>query len=99
MLLTRIGAACALVAFAGWFTTILTAAGLTDVADPVLWGLTGLQAVGVVAIVPAAVALASAVRHRSGPACVGARLLLLLALVGAAWFALTFGLVAADVSY
>ncbi len=99
MLLTRTGAACALVAFAGWFTTVRTAAGLTDVADPVLWGLTGLQAVGVVAIVPAAVALASAVRHRSGPVSVGARLLLLLALVGAAWFALTFGLVAADVSY
>lgn len=97
--LTRIAAAAAVLALAGWTATVLTIAGLQDVPEPLIRALQGAQLVALVGVLPAAVLLLASVRHRAGVIRILGSVFLLLALVGIAWFAQAFGLIAPDVSY
>jgi hypothetical protein len=97
--LTRIAAACAVVALAGWTTAVLMIIGLQDVPEPVLRAMQGAQWAALIGVIPAAVGLVVTVQRRAGRARILGSVLPLLALVGTAWFALFFGLVSPSVSY
>lgn len=97
--LTRLGSLSTLVALAGWLGVVMTAVGLQDVPDLMLRAVQLPQLLGVLAIVPAAVVVVDTIRRRLGPWRVAAAVLVLLALAGVAWFALTFRLLAPSVSY
>ncbi|MFD7311923.1 serine hydrolase domain-containing protein [Promicromonospora sp. NPDC059942] len=98
-ILTKIAALCAVLALAGWAITVTTVMSLQDVPEASLRQLQVVQAVGVLGIVPAALQVVGAVRHRQGWRRVVGTALVMLALVGVAWFALEFRLLAPSVSY
>lgn len=98
-LLTRLGAGLALVALAGWLATVQSVMGLQQVPFAALRVLQVLQALGVLAVVPATVVLLQTVRSGAGWRRVTAAVVVVLALVGIAWFAVTFRLLAPSVSY
>lgn len=98
-LLTRLGAGLALVALAGWLVTVQAVTGLQQVPFAVLRVLQVLQALGVLAVVPATVVVLQTVRSGAGWRRATAAVLVVLALVGIAWFAVTFRLLAPSVSY
>lgn len=97
--LARAGAGLALVALAGWSAAVSALVGLEQVPFAVLRVLQSLQALGVLAVVPATVAVLQTVRSRAGWRRTTAAVLVLLALLGIAWFAVTFRLLAPSVSY
>jgi len=75
------------------------ALAFVDVPAAAMRVLQGLQVLGIVAVVPAVIALWQAVRERRGWAVTTGRVLVVLALVALAWFALAYRLVSASVSY
>jgi CubicO group peptidase (beta-lactamase class C family) len=97
--LTRLATACAVLALAGWVFVIVTIAGLQDVPTTAIRLLQGAQWVALAGVVPATIGLIVAVRFRAGLMRLVGSVLLLLALVGTAWFALVFGLLSPTVSY
>lgn len=98
-ILTKIAAVCAVLALAGWAVTVTTVMSLQDIPEASLRQLQAVQAVGVLGIVPAVVQVVGAVRHRHGWRRIVGTALVVLALVGAAWLALEFRLLAPSVSY
>ena len=68
-------------------------------SEGVLRAVQGLQLLGGLAVLPAARALVQDLRHRAGWARSLGGALVLAALLGVLWFALTYGLVRFDVSY
>jgi CubicO group peptidase (beta-lactamase class C family) len=98
-LLTRIATVAAVLALGGWTATVLTVMGLEDVSEFSLRQLQVVQALGVLGIVPAALQVVDAVRHRHGWRRILGTVLVLLALAGIAWFAFEFRLLAPSVSY
>ncbi|OUE29806.1 D-alanyl-D-alanine carboxypeptidase precursor [Clavibacter michiganensis] len=99
LLLSRIGQAVTLVALLGWTAAAVQALSLVDVGAGTLRTLQALQVVGVLAVIPAALAVWQAVRARRGVWIVVGRVLVLLALIGVAAFAIGFRLLAPSVSY
>ncbi|MDT0329702.1 serine hydrolase domain-containing protein [Nocardiopsis lambiniae] len=97
--LTRIGVVGALTALIGWAVVVTALMGLRDVPEAVLRAIQGLQLLGVLAILPAAWVVVHDVRHRAGWKRYLGGALVLVALLGVQWFAVTFGLLAFDVSY
>jgi CubicO group peptidase (beta-lactamase class C family) len=98
-LLSRIAAVAAVLVLVGWTAVISTIAGLQDVPEPLIRALQGAQWVALFGVIPAAIALVVHVRCRAGLARILGSVLLMLALVGTAWFALVFGLLSPAVSY
>ncbi|ALD12036.1 serine hydrolase domain-containing protein [Clavibacter capsici] len=99
LLLSRIGQAVTLVALLGWTAAAVQALSLVDVGAGTLRTLQALQVVGVLAVIPAALAVWQAVRSRRGLWIVVGRALVLVALIGVAAFAIGFRLLAPSVSY
>lgn len=96
--LARLGAAAAVVAVAGW--AAMAQATFTFVEVPTLVMRLGqvLQLLGVVAIIPAAIDLVTAVRRRAGLRRVVIAAVLLLALIAFAWAATVLQVFAADLT-
>ncbi|TDT62543.1 serine hydrolase domain-containing protein [Frigoribacterium sp. PhB116] len=99
LLLSRIGQVATLLALAGWAVVAGQAMSFVDVSAGSIRVVQALQLVGVVAIVPAAVAAVQAVRERRGWASVTGRVLVVVALVVLAVFAVTWRLLAPSVSF
>jgi CubicO group peptidase (beta-lactamase class C family) len=97
--LTRVAAAVALLALAGWTAVVVTISGLQEVPEPLLRALQGAQWVALLGVLPAAARLVASVRYREGVLGVLGSVCLLLALAGTAWFAEAFGLLSPDLSY
>ncbi|TKR22081.1 beta-lactamase family protein, partial [Cellulomonas hominis] len=97
--LTRVAAASAVLAVAGWAVAITTIMGLVDLPEGGLRVLQVLQGVGILGLVPATVRVVGDVRRRAGGWRVAGGVLVLLALGVVAWFAVTYRLVAPSLSY
>ena len=99
LLLSRIGQVATLLALVGWAVVAGQAMSFVDVSAGSIRVVQALQLVGVVAIVPAAVAAVQAVRERRGWASVTGRVLVVVALVVLAVFAVTWRLLSPSVSF
>lgn len=99
LLLSRLGQASTLLALVGWAVVAVQAMSFAEVSAVTLRVLQGLQLLGVVAIVPAALVAWRAVRDRRGWAVVTGRVLVLASLVVLAGFAFGFRLIAPSVSF
>ncbi|ROS53769.1 serine hydrolase [Frigoribacterium sp. PhB118] len=99
LLLSRLGQASTLLALVGWAVVAVQAMSFAEVSAVTLRLLQGLQLLGVVAIVPAALVAWQAVRERRGWAVVTGRVLVLVSLVVLAGFAFGFRLIAPSVSF
>lgn len=99
LLLTRLGVAATVLALAAWTATILAVAGLEQVPDASIRVTQGLQLLGVAAIVPGVLTFVQAIRRRWGWRRVIASGLVVLALVGVAWFAFAFHLLSPSIAY
>ncbi|KQO48383.1 MULTISPECIES: serine hydrolase [unclassified Frigoribacterium] len=99
LLLSRLGQASTLLALVGWAVVAVQAMSFAEVSAVTLRVLQGLQLLGVVAIVPAALVAWRAVRDRRGWAVVTGRVLVLVSLVVLAGFAFGFRLIAPSVSF
>ncbi|WP_262348162.1 serine hydrolase domain-containing protein [Cellulosimicrobium cellulans] len=97
--LTRVAAASAVLAVAGWAVAITTIMGLVDLPEGGLRVLQVLQGVGILGLVPATVRVVGDVRRRAGGWRLAGGVLVLLALGVVAWFAVTYRLVAPSLSY
>ncbi|MCP2030994.1 CubicO group peptidase (beta-lactamase class C family)/protein-S-isoprenylcysteine O-methyltransferase Ste14 [Okibacterium sp. HSC-33S16] len=98
-LLTRVAAASTLLALAGWIQAVTQIMELQDVPTVALRGLQALQLLGVLGVIPAALTVTDSIRSKKGWIRIVGWILVLAALVGVAWFALTFNLIAPSVSY
>ena len=96
---TRIGVGAVLCATLAWIPVLMSVFAYRDVPDLVLRPIQLGQLVGVLGVVPAAAHAVTLVRAHARWTRVVAGLLVLLALVGVAWFALTFHLVGLSTSY
>ncbi|OUE18234.1 D-alanyl-D-alanine carboxypeptidase precursor [Clavibacter michiganensis] len=99
LLLSRIGQFVTLVALLGWTAAAVQALSLVDVPAGQLRVLQVLQVLGALAVIPAALAVVQAIRTRRGAWIVAGRILVVVALVGIAAFAVGFRLLAPSVSY
>jgi hypothetical protein len=97
--LSRIAVVAAVLALAGWTAVIFTIVGSQEVPGPLIRALHGAQWIALIGVIPAAIALVVRVRYRAGRARIIGSVLVMLALVGTAWFALVFGLLSPTVSY
>jgi CubicO group peptidase (beta-lactamase class C family) len=99
LLLSRLGQASTLLALVGWAVVAVQAMSFAEVSAVTLRVLQGLQLLGVLAIVPAALVTWQAVRERRGWAVVTGRVFVLVSLVVLAGFAFGFRLIAPSVSF
>jgi CubicO group peptidase (beta-lactamase class C family) len=99
LLLSRIGQAVTLLALVGWSAAAVQALSSVDVPATALRVIQALQLLGALAVIPAALAAWQAVRTRRGAWIVAGRVLVVVALVGVAAFAVGFRLLAPSVSY
>ncbi|WP_380168377.1 serine hydrolase domain-containing protein [Jannaschia sp. R86511] len=97
--LTMVAATCTLLALAGWAVTLVSVMNLQDVAPASLRQVQVVQVLGLLGLVPAVLQLVGAVRHRHGWRRVAGTGLVVLALAGIAWCAVSLGLLAPSVSY
>ncbi|WP_282944812.1 serine hydrolase domain-containing protein [Cellulomonas endometrii] len=97
--LTRVASTAAVLALTGWALTVPTVMALQDVPVGQVRLLQGLQAVGVLGLVPAVARVAGDVRRQAGWRRVLAGVLVVAALAVVAWFAVTYRLLAPSVSY
>lgn len=98
-ILTQTGVGVTLAALAGWVVALVTLLSFNDVPDAVMRALQVLQLIGAAALIPAGAHLVNAVRFREGILAVLARTAVVAALAGVLWWALSFNLLAASVSY
>lgn len=96
---TRVASAAALVALVGWFQVATSVMALQEAPAVLLRVLQGVQALGVLGLVPAVARVVGDVRRGAGWRSVTGGVLVLLALAGVAWFAVTYRLIAPSVSY
>jgi len=99
LLLSRIGQAVTLAALLGWSVAAVQAISFVDVSAASLRTLQALQVVGALAVIPAVLAVVQGIRTRRGAWIVAGRILVVLALVGIAAFAVGFRLLSPSVSY
>jgi CubicO group peptidase (beta-lactamase class C family) len=99
LLLSRIGQAVTLVALVGWTAAAVQALSFVDVPASQLRVLQVMQAIGVLAVVPAVLAVVQAIRTRRGAWIVAGRVLVVVALIAIAAFAVGFRLLSPSVSY
>ena len=97
--LTRITVGATLVACAGWVLAVMAIMDLREVSPLILRAVQVAQAVGVIGVVPAAVVVFDDVRRRAGWLRCAGGVLVLAALAGCAWFAVSFNLLVPDISY
>ncbi|WP_017584824.1 serine hydrolase domain-containing protein [Nocardiopsis ganjiahuensis] len=97
--LARVGAGCALTALISWAVVIVLVLGFQEVPAIAVRSVQGLQVLGLLAILPAAWTVFHDVRHREGWKRWVGSALVLAALLGVQWFAITFGLLSPSVSY
>lgn len=97
--ITRIAVTATVAACAGWVLAIMTIMDLRDVSPLTLRAVQVAQAVGVLGVVPAAMVVLDDVRRRAGWLRCAGGVLVLAALAGCGWFAVSFGLLAPDISY
>jgi CubicO group peptidase (beta-lactamase class C family) len=97
--MTRVAMAAAVIAVGTWAVILMQVMGLQEVPVGAIRNAQLLQLVGALGAVPAAVRVVGEVRRRAGWRRVAASALVLLALLGLAWFALSFQLLSPDVSY
>ncbi|GIJ30157.1 FmtA-like protein [Micromonospora qiuiae] len=98
-ILSRVAVGATVLALLGWVLSVITIMGLQDVPGAVLRTVQVLQLIGLLGVLPAAVALVDDVRRRVGWSRVVGSGLILLALAGAGWFAVEFKLLATSISY
>ncbi|WP_167132995.1 serine hydrolase domain-containing protein [Paramicrobacterium chengjingii] len=97
-IVTFIGSAVALVALASWLVIIQAVSGFESVPATLIRGIQVLQVIGVLAIVPATLTLTLSIRHHLGWRRIAGGALMCAALVGIAWFAFVFKLIAPSIS-
>ena len=97
--LIRVGAACSLLALAGWVLVLLAIMGLQNVPDAAIRGLQALQLIGALGMVPAVAKIVRDLRGKAGWKPVVATVLILAALSGIANFGLEFQLFSPDITY
>ncbi|MFT2707144.1 serine hydrolase domain-containing protein [Clavibacter zhangzhiyongii] len=98
-LLSRIGQAVTLVALLGWTAAAVQAISFVDIPASQLRVLQAMQLLGALAVIPAALAALQAVRARRGAWIIVGRVLVVVALVAIAAFAVGFRLLSPSVSY
>lgn len=99
VLLSRLGQVAALLALTGWAVAAVQALSFADVSAVSLRVLQVLQLLGAVAVVPAVVAVVRAVRGHRDWLTVAGRVLVVVALVVVAWFAVAYRLLGASVAF
>lgn len=97
--LTRVGVASAVTALLSWVVLITLVMSLQDVPTAAVRVLQGMQLLGVLAILPAAWTVVGDIRRRAGWKRWTWSSLVLAALLGVQWFAITFALLSVSVSY
>nr|WP_177154730.1 serine hydrolase domain-containing protein [Glycomyces harbinensis] len=97
--MTRAAIVAALIAVGTWVVIMMQVIGMQEVPDGAIRNAQMLQLVAMLGTVPAAVRVVDEVRRRAGWRRMAASALVLLALIGLAWFALSFQLVSPDISY
>ena len=97
--LTRVGVGSAVVALSSWTLIVLAILEFETIPALVLRAIQALQLLGILAILPAAWSLLQDIRRRAGWKYVVGGALVLIALLGVQWFAVTFGLLFPSVSY
>ncbi|WP_026923132.1 serine hydrolase domain-containing protein [Glycomyces arizonensis] len=98
-ILVRVGAACTVLALAGWVTIVLTVMGLTDPPAAAIRAVQALQLIGALGMVPAIAKLVGEIRRKSGWKPVAGTVLTLLALSAVGNFAVQFQLLSPNISY
>ncbi len=97
--LVRVGAACTVLALAGWVAIVLSIMGLTDPPTAAIRAVQALQLVGALGMVPAIVELVGEIRRKAGWRPVTGTVLTLLALSAVGNFAVQFQLLSPNISY
>ena len=97
--LTRVGVISTLAAVAGWVAIMLSIVGGTDVAPLLIRGVQGLQVVGALGMVPAAISLINAIRRRAGWRAITTGSVTLAALSAVMNVAIMFQMFAPNISY
>jgi CubicO group peptidase (beta-lactamase class C family) len=97
--MTRVAMAAAVIAVGTWAVVLMQVMGLHEVPVGAIRNAQALQLVGAVGTIPAAVRVVAETRRGAGWRRVAASALVLLALIGVAWFAVAFQLLSPDVSY
>ncbi|MGH8879385.1 MAG: serine hydrolase domain-containing protein [Stackebrandtia sp.] len=95
---TRVAVGCALLAIAGWLVTIVSIMNYADIPPASIRVIQGLQLIGALGVIPAAVAVVDTIRRREWRRAAGAAFPA-VALAGVAWFAVTFMLLAPSITY
>ncbi|RRR96875.1 serine hydrolase domain-containing protein [Glycomyces terrestris] len=97
--LVRVGAACSVLAVAGWVAIVVMAMSLQDPSAALIRAVQALQLIGVLGLVPAAVRLVGQIRRRAGWRAVTGTVVVFLALAAVADFAFEFQLLSPDITY
>lgn len=102
VVLSRVGAIAVLLAIVGWAVIAVPVLSYQDVPAVAMRVVQVLQLAGILAVLPAALTVAQsarAVRKRSDIITVAGHLIVLLALVAVAWFAIAHQLLSWDLTY
>lgn len=97
--LTRVGVGSAVAALLAWVAVVMVIMEFLPVPALALRAIQALQLIGILAILPAAWSLFQDVRRRAGWKYVVGGALVLIALLGVQWFAVTFGLLFPSITY
>lgn len=97
--MTRVAMAAGVLAVGTWVVIVMQVMGLQDVPVGAIRNAQLLQLAAALGTVPAAVRVVGEVRRKAGWRRTVASALVLLALIGLAWFAVAFQLLSPDVSY
>ncbi|WP_035697461.1 serine hydrolase domain-containing protein [Glycomyces tenuis] len=97
--LVRVGAACTVLAIAGWVAIVVAIMGLTDPPAAAIRAVQALQLIGALGMAPAVVKLVGEIRRKSGWKPITGTVLTLLALSAVANFAIEFQLLSPNISY
>lgn len=97
--LVRIGAACSVLAIAGWVAVVLMAMALQDPSAALIRTVQVLQLIGALGLIPAAVKLVGEIRRKAGWKAVTGTVITFLALAAVADFAIEFQLLSPNITY
>lgn len=99
LVLRRVGIGAALAAALGWALILLSLMASRDLTDAPIRIVQVLQAVGALAVIPAALTAVASVRRRARRSDIAVDVLVLTALTVLAWFAVAYHLIAPSISY
>ncbi|MQM27844.1 serine hydrolase domain-containing protein [Glycomyces albidus] len=97
--LVRVGAACSVLAIAGWVAVVLMAMALQEPSAALIRTVQALQLVGALGLIPAAVRLVGEIRRKAGWRAVTGTVITFLALSAVADFAIEFQLLSPNITY